>query len=145
MYLRTFMIVAAAALAVLPKSDAVFERQQLGSNLRLRKDHADAVAAPGFTVEPSCDAMKEIIKSQAKDIASLKAMLHQMKDELADERRRLDQIHSDDLLLPCLPSAMVSMKFYFCYLVCVFLPITAHILSHSFTYTAICTAICTAE
>ena len=142
------MIVAAAALAVLPKSDAVFERQQLGSNLRLRKDHADAVATPGFTIEPSCDAMKEIIKSQeetitsqAKDIASLKAMLHQMKDELADERRRLDQID----VIPCLPSAMVSMKFYFCYLVCVSLPITAHILSHSLTYTAICTAICTAE
>jgi len=146
------MIVAAAALAVLPKSDAVFERQQLGSNLRLRKDHADAVATPGFTIEPSCDAMKEIIKSQeetitsqAKDIASLKAMLHQMKDELADERRRLTHIDTDGLLLPCLPSAMVSMKFYFCYLVCVSLPITAHILSHSLTYTAICTAICTAE
>ncbi len=106
------MIVAAAALAVLPKSDAVFERQQLGSNLRLSKEHA--IAAPGFTTEPSCDAMKETIKSKDEEIDSLKAMLHQMKDELADERRRLTQLDSDDLLLPCLPSAMVSMKFYFC-------------------------------
>ena len=63
MYLRTFMIVAAAALAVLPKSNAEFERQKLGSNnLRLRKDYADAV--PGFITEPSSDEMKEIIKSQ---------------------------------------------------------------------------------
>ena len=133
------MIVAAAALAVLPKSDAVFERQQLGSNLRLRKEHADAVAAPDF-IEPSCDEMKEIIKSNEDEIASLKAMVRQMKDELAVQRRKLTDLTYDPEALPCVPSAMVSMKFYFCYLVCVSLPITAHILSHSLTYTAICTA-----
>ena len=141
MYLKTFMIVAAAALAVLPKTDAVFfERQQLGSNLRLRKEHADAVSAPDF-IEPSCDEMKEIIKSNEDEIASLKAMVREMKDELADQRRKLTvELPYNPEELPCVPSAMVSMKFYFCYLVCVSLPITAHILSHSLTYTAICTA-----
>ena len=110
------MIVAAAALAVLPKSDAVFERQQLVSNnLRLRKGHADAVAVPGFIdIEPSCGEMKEIIKSKDEEIDSLKAMVRQMKDELADERRRLEHVNIDGWKLPCLPSAMVSMKFYFC-------------------------------
>ena len=114
----------------------MFERQQLGSNLRLRKQHADAVAAPGF-IEPSCDEMKEIIKSHEDEIASLKAMVRQMKDELADERRRLELIETEDFLLPCLPSASVSMKLYFCCLDCVSLCTTAHMLSHSLAYTAI--------
>ena len=97
------MIVAAAALAVLPKSDAVFERQQLGSNLRLRKEHA--VAVPSFITEPSSDEMKEIIKSKDEEIDSLnlKAMLHQMKDELA---------MSDAGLIKLIPMACCSHVFH---------------------------------
>ena len=90
--------VAALATATMPLSDAALPAQQLG-NLRLRKDFVSNTS--------DLDKMKEIIKSKDEEIDSLKAMVHRMEDELADQRRKLTAY--DASLLPCVPSASVSI------------------------------------
>ena len=97
------VIIAAAALATatMPLSEAALPAQQLG-NLRLRKDFVSNTS--------DLDKMKEIIKSKDEEIDSLKAMVHRMEDELADQRRKLTSY--DASLLPCVPSASVSICSY---------------------------------
>jgi len=96
------VIVAAAALATatMPLSDAALPAQQLG-NLRLRKDFVSNTS--------DLDKMKEIIKSKDEEIDSLKAMVHRMEDELADQRRKLSELPYNPEALPCVPSASVSI------------------------------------